>query len=88
MREPRYTELDRAELLALTQHQASLCPGGCGQPLDESTAHHETGPDYDTGSTSCRACSILAATQRADTERKTADPARLYHVIRIGKGAS
>lgn len=83
--EPRWTPQDRAEVLAWTEYRQSLCPGGCGQPLDESTAHYTEGPEYDTGSTSCRACAALAAHKRSDAEKPSQDP-RLYHVIKLPRG--
>jgi hypothetical protein len=37
-REPRWTEQDRAEVIALATWRAGLCPK-CGQPIDVCTAH-------------------------------------------------
>lgn len=85
--EPEWLPIDRAEIVALAEFRASLCPAGCGQPLDESTAHYTSGPEYDTGSTACRACAALAEHQRADADKATKDtPSRLYHVIRLPRG--
>jgi hypothetical protein len=81
--EPRWTEQDRAEALALAAYRAALCPGGCGQPVEESTAHYEHGPGYDVGRTTCRACVALVEAQRAADDGGRGDnKARLWHVER------
>jgi hypothetical protein len=67
-REPEFTDQDRAELLALAHYRGSLCPNGCGQPLEESTAHYEVGPEYDATKTTCRACAALAEARRGAAE--------------------
>jgi hypothetical protein len=36
-REPRVSDEDRAQMLALELYERSLCPCGCGQPLEEAT---------------------------------------------------
>lgn len=83
-REPTWTEQDRAEALALAVHRASLCPGGCGQPLGEATSHHESGPEYDATHTTCRACAALLEAQRVvgDGKANPDAPARLWQVIK------
>jgi hypothetical protein len=43
--EPRWTEQDRAEVLALGEYRDSLCPL-CGRPLEVCTSHEETGPQF------------------------------------------
>lgn len=82
-RDPAWTEQDRAEALALTDFRASLCPGGCGQPVAESTSHWETGPQYEAKSTTCRACAELGEAQRGKND---ANPdgaaARLWRITK------
>jgi hypothetical protein len=81
-REPEWTEQDRAEALALTLYRSTLCPGGCGQPLDESTAHYEVGPEYEAKSTTCRACAERHESQRAKAERSPNGEGRLWYVVK------
>lgn len=84
--ESRWTEQDRAEALALTLYRASLCPGGCGQLVSESTSHWETGPEFDATSTTCRACAALVDAQNAKADEKQSNPygrARLWTVTKI-----
>lgn len=81
--EPRWTEQDRAEMLALSVYRAELCPG-CGQPLAESTAHYEVGPEYETHRTTCRACAALLEAQRGSADGGTGDAnARLWTVTPV-----
>lgn len=84
-REPEWTDQDRAEALALAVYRESLCPNGCGQPLEESTASQEVGPDYDTSSDSCRACAVMDQAKRADRDAKKDDSGRIYR-LKILKG--
>lgn len=78
--EPRWTEQDRAEALALTLYRSRLCPGGCGQPTDESTAHYTVGPQYEAKATTCRACAELHVSQRAKAERVKDTSALLWRI--------
>ena len=81
--EPRWTPQDRAEMLALTDYRASICPNGCGQPVTESTSHWRTGPQYDPRSITCRACAAMAEAQSAAEERKVADlPAKIWYITK------
>lgn len=77
-REPEWTELDRAELLALAEYRADLCPGGCGQSLAESTSHFEVGPEYDSRQTACRACAELSTARRVAADRNQGDGALFW----------
>lgn len=43
--EPRWTDQDRAEVLAWREYQDSLCHL-CGRPLEVCTSHEETGPQF------------------------------------------
>lgn len=62
--EPRFTEQDRAELLALALYREGLCPL-CGRPLDVCTAPEEGGPEYDVLWQVCGATRAKLEQQRA-----------------------
>lgn len=81
-REPLYTEQDRAELLALAEFRASLCPCGCGLPGEDTTAPEVTGPRWLIQQDTCQARIALLEAQRGATEdRGTANaPARLWSI--------
>jgi hypothetical protein len=74
--EPVWLDEDRAWALALTDVESELCPGGCGQPIAESTA---VGNDeaYDVRVTQCHACATLA---RRTEDRST--QGELFQVIK------
>lgn len=62
IREPEWTEQDRAEAIALLKVEADTCPG-CGEPLSEST-HRKAAGGYDVdGPDRCHACAALNAEQ-------------------------
>jgi len=85
--EPEWTDEDRAEVLALAEYRASLCPNGCGQPLSESTSHADVGPEYDTRRTTCRACAEMLAARRADDDGGKGDSrARVWTIIKTRAG--
>lgn len=63
-REPRFTEQDRGELLALAEYKAGLCPL-CGQLLDICTSHEQGGPQFAAEYTVCRATLTRLEIQRA-----------------------
>jgi hypothetical protein len=63
-------------------YRSTLCPGGCGQPLAESTSRYDQGPAYEAKSTTCRACAELQESQRAKAERSADGGARLWHVVK------
>jgi hypothetical protein len=78
-REPEWTEQDVAEVLALAEHEARLCPGGCGHLLDDTTTPEDTGPEFNAKVVTCRACADRLAVQRS----KENDPdagARIWSV--------
>jgi len=82
-REPEWTEQDVAEILALAVYRSSLCPGGCGYPIAETTTHEDDGPEYSARSTTCRACAALLEAQRAkagSTQDNPDAPARLWRI--------
>jgi hypothetical protein len=64
-REPTWTEQDRAEILALADYRASLCPCGCGHPLADTTANEETGPKFSVSYLACHARMELIDAQNA-----------------------
>lgn len=53
VREPLYTEADRAELLALGEYRAGICPV-CGGQLVECTSHESTGITFKPSRVRCR----------------------------------
>lgn len=70
-REPRFTELDRAELLALAMYREGLCPL-CGRPLRVCTADEETaGFDFVASYTPCHAKMAILETQNLLTDNGT-----------------
>lgn len=87
--EPRWTELDRAELLALAEYRAGLCPL-CGRPIRVCTSHEETGPAFEADYTACRATLAQLEKRRAIAQgrQKPSEnaPAYLWTVKQIGGG--
>lgn len=66
--EPRWTEQDRAEVLALAAYRDNLCPL-CGGPLDRCTSHEETGPAFRAEvRATCRVTAAKLESQRAMTD--------------------
>jgi hypothetical protein len=82
-REPEWLPVDRAEMLALAEFRGSLCPGGCGHPVDETTAHHEKGPQYEAHSTTCRACAERREAQDGKAESNPDASAQLWFVTKV-----
>jgi hypothetical protein len=72
-RESRFTEADRAELLALAAYRAGLCPV-CGGPLDVCTSHEATGPKFVASRVRCRRTDavIVARDALQNTQRPEA----------------
>lgn len=67
-REPRFTEQDRAELLAYDLYLEGLCHL-CGRPLAVCTADEEkTGTDFVADYIPCRSTLAILASQRALTD--------------------
>ena len=54
----RMSETDRALALALTLHDAAVCPGGCGHYLDETS---EMDGWHELGKIVCDACRVRDA---------------------------
>jgi hypothetical protein len=72
--EPRWTEQDRAEALALAVHREGQCPL-CKRPLDVCTAdEHKGAPEFVAEYTMCRATAAILEQQRAFAKSKTANP--------------
>jgi hypothetical protein len=85
-RESEWLPQDRAEALALAMFRADICPGGCGQPVSESTSHYTEGPEYDAHGITCRACAAKGEALRAEQDRNPNAMPRLWHVTRTPKG--
>jgi hypothetical protein len=86
-REPEWTDQDLAEYEAWAEYEASLCPCGCGFLKAETTSSHDTGPEFDVSTTTCRARASLLEAKRAVADGKGAnpdEPARLYTIRKIG----
>ncbi len=73
VREPAWTDQDRAEILALAVHREQLCPCGCGQAYADVTSPESDGPQFTASRVVCRARLALAEQQRAVAESTTAD---------------
>lgn len=65
--EPRWTEMDRAEALALAMHRDGLCPL-CGKPLAVCTSDEEIGPSFGVLQSTCRASLAIIEKKRALTD--------------------
>ena len=63
-RESEWTELDTAEMFALSEYRQMLCPCGCGFLAADSLSHEETGPKFETSRNLCRARLELVEQQR------------------------
>jgi hypothetical protein len=82
VREPLYTEQDRAELLALALYREGLCPL-CGRPLEVCTAD-EADPKtaaFDVVWRVCNATRRLAEFKRATYSDDTKHPNREAHLL-------
>lgn len=64
VREPEWTALDTAELLALQLYRQGLCPLH-GGPLADCTSSEDTGPQFAVRAVRCRAEDELIAAQQA-----------------------
>lgn len=81
--EPRFTELDRAELLALALYRSWLCPDGCGFLAEDTFSNEETGPVFAAEHQACRASLALIEARRAGTNPDKPNPnagARVWHL--------
>ena len=85
-REPEWTELDQAEVLALAEYRASLCPCGCGFPAADTTAPEATGPVFVVGRSTCNARLALLEAQRGADAGKPASPNAPARLWTIRKG--
>ncbi|AGL13883.1 hypothetical protein [Actinoplanes sp. N902-109] len=84
IREPVWTEQDRAEILALAAYRDSLCPCGCGLKVEDTTSREQDGPQFRASRVTCRARMALIEAQRAATQDLDKPspyiPARLWRV--------
>jgi hypothetical protein len=85
-REPEWTEIDRAEQLALAEYRASFCPCGCGYLTADTTSNWETGPEFDATHITCRARAALVEAQNAEIERKRDTSAWFWSISKTEKG--
>ncbi|WP_229401911.1 hypothetical protein [Micromonospora okii] len=84
VREPEWTEQDRAEILALGHYRAQRCPCGCGQRYADVTSPEEGGPQFVAERLVCRARLALLEAQKAAETRDIVGGARLWHVRMVG----
>lgn len=68
--EPRWTEQDRAEALALTLYRSRPCPCGCGNPADLTLIPEEQGPGWQVEETTCTARLALIERQNAVADKR------------------
>jgi predicted amidophosphoribosyltransferase len=68
-REPRFTEQDTAELIALAVYREGLCPR-CGRPLEVCTSDESApgAPQFEVHQSTCRATRAIAEVKNALTE--------------------
>lgn len=80
--EPRWTEQDRAEALALALHRAGLCECGCGHLRDDVTSPEKAGGWRAEQYGTCNARMEVLAAQRSAADQRGTDnaPARLFSV--------
>ena len=82
-REPRWTEQDRAEILALAFYRHQLCPCGCGHKAADTMSPETTGPTFVASRQVCRArLALIDAQNKATNPDKPSPyiPARLWRV--------
>jgi hypothetical protein len=82
-RDQRWTELDRAELLALDLYRSWLCECGCGHLRADTTAFEGTGPGFVARQyATCNARLALLEEQKATEEKRGRElaPARLWTI--------
>ncbi|WP_285797794.1 hypothetical protein [Micromonospora sp. NBRC 107095] len=64
VREPEWSDMDRAWMAALTGYRNSLCPCGCGHLAEHTTAHESDGRRFVVPPpVRCRARTALAIAQ-------------------------
>jgi hypothetical protein len=85
--EPRWTEQDRGEALALALYRSWLCPCGCGNLAGDSLIPEAEGPEWQVTETVCTARLALLEKQNAvaDTPRAKYLAASLW-AVRPRKG--
>lgn len=72
-REPRWTEQDQAEVLALAEYRASLCEC-CGLPKADTQIHERDAPKFVVSKRFCLARRTLAETQAAFFKQHEKNP--------------
>lgn len=80
-REPRFTEQDRAELIAIDIYRAGLCPK-CGQPLSVCTSDEDApgAPQFDVLWSTCRATRAVLEHERATSPDDKPHPNARAHL--------
>lgn len=69
-------------MLALAEHKATRCPGGCGHSVEDGISHEKDGPTFAASWIRCRACEAKAMSASAF---KGAYPeSLLWHVEKTG----
>ncbi len=73
-REPEFSDLDRAEVLALALHRESLCPL-CGRPVEDCEAANErAGATWDARPRGCQTQRALLEAQRGQAQADGKNP--------------
>lgn len=81
VREPEWTDQDRAEAIALDAYHRQMCPCGCGHRAKDTLSPEATGRQFVASRTVCRARLALLEAQEAATTAQTRHPgARLWSV--------
>jgi hypothetical protein len=79
VREPEWTDQDRAEVLALALYRATRCPCGCGNDVRETTASRGT-YTWRPRKLRCLARDALAIAQEEHSKKTTHPEAVLWRV--------
>ena len=72
VREPRFTEQDHAELIALAVYREGLCPL-CGRPRSQCSPDDESIPDFHTTSVYCHAAVSQVEAANAASSSSSSD---------------
>lgn len=84
VREPLYLDRDRAELLALAEYRAGLCPR-CGAPLEECTAPEKTGPRFRAERIRCQRTDAVLGAQQSLTDNTRHHGALVWSTTSTGR---
>lgn len=82
--EPRWTEQDRAEVLAYEYYQSLFCPCGCGLKFEDTTSNEEKGPQFRASFITCRArMAVIDQQDEAAKAQSPYDRARLWSARKV-----